>query len=71
MTSTIASSKRFMGRSHAESLAIAEGFGGQLVEGPRGIAAFLAAGRTVTPQEVAALVLAQLKSTAEAALGHI
>ncbi len=67
---TIASSKRFMGRSHAESLAIAEGFGGQLVEGPRGIAAFLAAGRTVTPQEVAALVLAQLKSTAEAALGH-
>ncbi|MFM1831521.1 MAG: hypothetical protein RLZZ558_1861 [Planctomycetota bacterium] len=67
---TIASSKRFMGRSHAESLRLAEGFGGQLVPGPRGMAAFLVEGRTVTPQEVAALVLATLRRTAEASLGH-
>ena len=57
---TIASAKRFMGRSHAESLRIAEGFGGRLTEGPRGIAAFEAGGRTVTPQEVAALVLVKV-----------
>jgi molecular chaperone DnaK (HSP70) len=67
---TIASSKRFMGRSHSESLRLAEGFGGQLVPGPRGMAAFQVEGRTVTPQEVAAMVLAELRRTAEAALGH-
>ena len=67
---TIASSKRFMGRSHAESLRLAEGFGGRLVSGPRGMAAFEVEGRTVTPQEVAALVLGALRRTAEAALGQ-
>ena len=67
---TISSSKRFMGRSHAESLRLAEGFGGRLVPGPRGLAAFQVEGRTVTPQEVAALVLGTLRRTAEAALGH-
>jgi molecular chaperone DnaK (HSP70) len=67
---TISSSKRFMGRSHAESLRLAEGFGGQLVPGPRGLAAFQVEGRTVTPQEVAALVLDALRRTAETALGH-
>ncbi len=67
---TIASSKRFMGRSHAESLHLAEGFGGRLVPGPRGMAAFQVEGRTVTPQEVAAMVLAELRRTAQAALGR-
>ncbi|MBL9141727.1 MAG: Hsp70 family protein [Phycisphaerae bacterium] len=66
---TVASSKRFMGRGLAESRTAAEGLACPLTEGPRGLAAFDVGGRAVTPQEVAALVLAELKRIAEAALG--
>ena len=67
---TITSSKRFMGRSHAESEHLAHDFGSRLVQGPRGMAAFSVAGRAVTPQEVAGVVLAQLKEIAQSALAQ-
>lgn len=67
---TISSAKRFMGRTARESAAIASDLGVPLVEGPRGLAAFAAMERTVTPQEVAALILGELKRRAERALGR-
>ncbi len=67
---TIASAKRLMGRSATESTAFAASFGAPLVEGPRGIAAFALPTRTVTPQEVAGEVLAELRRIAEADLGR-
>jgi len=66
---TISSSKRFMGRSHAESAEIAQQCGLRLVEGARGMAAFQMNDRLITPQEVAAMVLRQLQHIAQAALG--
>ena len=66
---TVHSSKRFMGRGHAESAALAEGLSYPVVAGPRGLAAFDVGGAVVTPQEVAAHVLRELKSIAEARLG--
>jgi len=67
---TISSSKRFMGRSARESTAIAADLGMELVEGPRGLAAFRADDRAVTPQEIAALILGELRQIAESALGQ-
>ncbi|MFM1823526.1 MAG: hypothetical protein RI967_1792 [Planctomycetota bacterium] len=67
---TIASAKRLMGRSANESRAFAAAFAVPVVEGPRGIAAFRLAARTVTPQEVAGEILAELKRIAEADLGR-
>jgi len=66
--STIASSKRFMGRGLVESLAMAEQLSTLLMEGPRGLAAFNVHGAAITPQEVAAVVLAELRRIAEARL---
>ncbi|MFZ9880307.1 MAG: Hsp70 family protein, partial [Phycisphaerales bacterium] len=68
--STVSSAKRFMGRTAAEGASFAEGLGARLVEGPRGLAAFEVAGRVVTPQQVAAEVLRELKSIAERELGR-
>lgn len=66
---TVSSAKRLMGRAAAETAEFARGFSVPLVEGPRGIAALSVAGRTVTPQEVAAEVLRELKAIADADLG--
>ena len=66
--STIASSKRFMGRGLVESLDMAEQMSTLLKEGPRGLAAFNVRGVAITPQEVAAVVLAELRRIAEARL---
>ena len=66
---TVASAKRLMGRSARETAEFARGFSVPVVEGPRGIAAFAIAGRTVTPHEVAAEVLRELRAVAEADLG--
>jgi molecular chaperone DnaK (HSP70) len=68
-TDTVHSAKRFMGRGLAESHGAVQGLPFRVTEGPRGLAAFAVGGQVVTPQQVAALVLGQLKSTAERALG--
>ena len=66
---TVHSAKRFMGRGHAECAAQAGGLPYAVVEGPRGLAAFRVGGATVTPQEVAAAVLGELRAIAERRLG--
>jgi len=66
---TVASAKRLMGRSARETAEFARAFSVPVVEGPRGIAAFSIAGRIVTPHEVAAEVLRELRAVAEADLG--
>ena len=68
-TDTVHSSKRFMGRGFAESRALAEGLPYAVAEGPRALAAFAVGGALVTPQEVAASVLRELRAIAEASLG--
>jgi molecular chaperone DnaK (HSP70) len=65
---TIASAKRFMGRGLIESQAMAADMSTLLMEGPRGLAAFNVHGAAITPQEVAAVVLAELRRIAEARL---
>jgi len=65
---TISSAKRLLGRSAGEVREFATGFSVPVVEGPRGIAAFSVHGRVVTPQEVGAEVLRELKRIAEADL---
>ena len=65
---TIASAKRFMGRGFAESVAMAADMSTQLMQGPRGLAAFNVRGAAITPQEVAAAVLGELRRIAEARL---
>jgi molecular chaperone DnaK (HSP70) len=66
---TVSSAKRLMGRSARETAAFAAGVSAAVVEGPRGIAALSVGGRTVTPQEVAAEILKELRRIAEADLG--
>ncbi len=66
---TIASAKRLMGRSAAETAAFAHSFAVPLTEGPRAIAAFAVHDRVITPQEVAAEVLRELRAMAQADLG--
>ena len=66
---TVHSAKRFMGRGFAESRALAEGLPYVVAEGPRSLAAFAVGGALVTPQEVAAAVLRELRTIAEASLG--
>ena len=66
---TVASAKRLMGRSAVETAAFARGASTPLVEGPRGMAALSIHGRLVTPQEVAAEILRELRRIAEAELG--
>ena len=65
---TIASAKRFMGRGFAESVDMAADMSTQLMQGPRGLAAFNVRGAAITPQEVAAAVLGELRRIAEARL---
>ena len=66
----VRSGKRLMGRSAAEVEGFALSLSAPVVAGPRGIAAIrLGDGRTVTPQEVAAEVLRELRTIAEADLG--
>ena len=62
---TIASAKRFMGRGLVESQAMAADMSTLLMEGPRGLAAFNVHGAAITPQEVAAVVLAELRRIAQ------
>ena len=62
---TIASAKRFMGRGLIESQAMAADMSTLLMEGPRGLAAFNVHGAAITPQEVAAVVLAELRRIAQ------
>ena len=66
---TIASAKRLMGRDARETAEFARSFSVPVVEGPRGIAAFSVGGRVVTPQEVGAEILKELRKIAEADLG--
>ena len=66
---TVSSAKRLMGRSASETAEFARGFSVALVEGPRGIAALRVGGRVITPHEVAAEILRELRSIAEADLG--
>jgi len=66
---TISSAKRLLGRSVGEVGEFARGFSVPVGAGPRGIAAFAAHGRVITPQEVGAEVLRELKRVAEADLG--
>jgi len=66
---TIASAKRLMGRDARETAEFARGFSVPVVGGPRGIAAFSIEGRLVTPHEVGAEVLRELRKIAEADLG--
>lgn len=66
---TVASAKRLMGRSAKETAAFARSASTPLVEGPRGMAALSIHGRVVTPQEVAAEILRELRRIAEAELG--
>ncbi|MFM1866770.1 MAG: molecular chaperone DnaK [Planctomycetota bacterium] len=66
---TIASAKRLLGRSAAETRTFSLGFSLPLAEGPRGIAALEVDGVIVTPQQVAADVLRELRRIAELDLG--
>ncbi len=66
---TIANSKRFMGRSFDEARASVASGGASLSNGPRGLAAFRVHARVVTPQEVAAEILRELRLIAQADLG--
>ncbi|MFM7261739.1 MAG: Hsp70 family protein, partial [bacterium] len=68
---TVASAKRLMGRSAAETRSFAMGFSVPLVEGPRGIAALSIGGKIITPHEIAADVLRELKRLAEEDLGRL
>jgi molecular chaperone DnaK len=66
---TLHSVKRFMGRRYAEALEDAGRVSYTVVSGDNGDVAFDAAGRTWTPAEISALVLAKVKRSAEAFLG--
>lgn len=69
-TTTIYSAKRLMGRSASELATLASQLPYPVVEGPRGLASIaLPDGTVVTPQEIAARILGELKRTAERALG--
>lgn len=66
---TVLSAKRLMGRSFEESKSMLSGFQFEVVEGTRGLAAISAGGARVLPQEVAAVILSELRRTAELQLG--
>ena len=66
---TVLSAKRLMGRSFDESKSMRSGFEFEVVEGTRGLAAISAGGAHVLPQEVAAVILSELRRTAELQLG--
>lgn len=66
---TVLSSKRLMGRSYDEARARTGGEVSQLCAGARGLAAIRAGGATLLPQEVAAVILRELRRIAEVQLG--
>ena len=69
---TVYGSKRLLGRPFASPTvqACRDRFHYEIVEGPRGTAAVLFAGRVFTLQQVAAYVLAELREVASKALGE-
>ncbi len=67
---TITSSKRFIGRKHAEVINEAKIVPYKVVSNNNGDAVFEVQGKIVTPEEVGAQVLIKMKETAEAYLGE-
>ena len=67
---TVASVKRLMGRSLKDAAADLRFLSYGVVEGPNSTARLAIGARMVTPQEVSAVVLRELKHRAERALGH-
>ena len=66
---TILSSKRLMGRSFDESASIHGDLQMGIVRGVHGLAAISAGGAVLLPQEIAAVILGELRRIAEARLG--
>ncbi len=66
---TVLSSKRLMGRSYAEVMKLPQEAQFEVVDGIRGLAAIRAGGATVLPQEVAAVILRELRESAQRCLG--
>ncbi len=66
---TVLSSKRLMGRSFEEAIATPGGFQFDVVRGTSGLAAISVGGAVVLPQEVAALILRELRDIAQSRLG--
>ena len=69
-TNTIFSIKRLMGRSFAEVRAELDNVPYRVERGDGGTARVSIGGTLYTPQEVSAMILQKLKSTAEDYLGH-
>ncbi len=69
-TRTIFSSKRFIGCAYKERAEEAKRMPYQVVEGKGGLAVFDIGGKTHTPPEIAAKILAKLKQAAEDYLGE-
>lgn len=67
---TIYSSKRFIGRKHAEVGEEIKIVPYKVVEGQNGSAVFNIQGKLVTPEEIGASILTKMKETAEAYLGE-
>lgn len=67
---TIFSSKRFIGRKHAEVQSETQTVPYKVTKNSNGDAVFEIEGKIVTPEEVAAQVLIKMKETAEAYLGE-
>ncbi len=67
---TITSSKRFIGRKHAEVASEIKTVPYKVVSGSKGEAVFDVQGKIMTPEEIAAQILIKMKETAEAYLGE-
>ena len=67
---TISSSKRFIGRKHAEVASEMETVAYEVKPNANGDAIFHAAGTDLTPEEIAAQILMKMKKTAEEYLGE-
>ena len=67
---TISSIKRFMGRRHEEVAAEEKLVPYKVVGGPQDPVKVQIDGKAYTPQEISAMILQNLKETAEAYLGH-
>src|SRR3954463_8027696 len=67
---TIFSIKRFMGRRMNEIVEEVKRVPYEVVEGPNGLAAVKIGGKVYTPPEISAMILQNMKQTAEYYLGH-
>lgn len=67
---TIYSAKRFIGRKFNEVQSEINNVPYKVIAGPNGDAVFEIQGKTVTPEEVSAMILTKMKETAEAYLGE-